>query len=200
MIASPKNPGASAPGFLRSPRRASRPRETRSPSHTAIHAERVWQAGAAEWHPCSSPGVTRSPNVGDMTDAQDYFSRRLAFETDPSDVYAAQKNGDRFVLVDVRGDEAWAQGRITGAVHMPYRDIDDRAPLEIALDTPVVVYCWSPGCDAGQKGALAFARLGYEVREMIGGYEYWVREGQPFENDQGPCERVFDPTVMVVRS
>lgn len=64
---------------------------------------------------------------------------------------------------------------------------------------PVVVYCWSPGCNAGQKGALAFSRLGFAVREMIGGYEYWVREGQPYENDEGPCERVFDRTVMVVR-
>lgn len=134
-----------------------------------------------------------------MIDAQQYFENRLAVETDPSDVYAAQKAGERFVLVDVRGEDAWAQGRVSGAVHMPYREITERAPLELDRDTPVVVYCWSPGCNAGQKGALAFARLGYSVKEMIGGYEYWVREGQPFENDGGPCERVFDATVMVVR-
>lgn len=135
-----------------------------------------------------------------MSDATLFFSARLAHETDPSDVYAAQRAGARFVLVDVRGDEAWQQGRISGAVHMPYRFISDRAPDEIPIDMPVVVYCWSPGCNAGVKGALAFAQLGYEVREMIGGYEYWVREGQPFENDRGPCDRVFDPTVMVVRT
>ncbi|SIR62529.1 rhodanese-like domain-containing protein [Microbacterium sp. RURRCA19A] len=134
-----------------------------------------------------------------MTDAHTYFSHRLSFETDPSDVYAAQKAGDAFVLVDVRGEDAWAQGRITGAIHMPYRQISERAPAELGRDTPVVVYCWSPGCNAGQKGAREFALLGYSVREMIGGYEYWVREGQPFENDEGPLERVFDPTVMVVR-
>ncbi len=136
---------------------------------------------------------------GAMNDAESYFSHRLAFETDPSDVYAAQRAGDSFVLVDVRGDDAWAQGRITGAVHIPYRQIADRAPSELDRKIPVVVYCWSPGCNAGQKGALEFARLGYQVREMIGGYEYWVREGQPYENDEGPLERVFDPTVMVVR-
>lgn len=134
-----------------------------------------------------------------MTIAHEYFSTRLAFETDPSDVYAAQRAGERFVLIDVRGDDAWLQGRVSGAVHMPYRDIAERAATEIPADMPVVVYCWSPGCNAGQKGALEFSRLGYAVREMIGGYEYWVREGQPFENDEGPCERVFDPTVMVVR-
>ncbi|MDR7113386.1 rhodanese-related sulfurtransferase [Microbacterium trichothecenolyticum] len=135
-----------------------------------------------------------------MTDALSYFSAKLALETDSSDVYAAQKAGEQFVLVDVRGDEAWAQGRIRGAVHMPYREIADRAPREIDSSTPVVVYCWSPGCNAGAKGAIEFAKLGYPVKEMIGGYEYWVREGQPTENDEGALPRVFDAQVMVVRA
>jgi len=135
-----------------------------------------------------------------MIDALTYFSTKLALETDASDVYAAQKDGKEFVLVDVRGDEAWAQGRVQGAVHMPYRDIAERAPREIPRGTSVVVYCWSPGCNAGAKGAVEFAKLGYAVREMIGGYEYWVREGQPTENDEGPLPRVFDAQVMVVRA
>ena len=135
-----------------------------------------------------------------MTDALTYFSTKLALETDASDVYAAQKAGEDFVLVDVRGDEAWAQGRVQGAVHIPYRDIAERAPQEIPAGTPVVVYCWSPGCNAGAKGAVEFAKLGYSVREMIGGYEYWVREGQPTVNDEGPLPRVFDAQVMVVRA
>jgi rhodanese-related sulfurtransferase len=135
-----------------------------------------------------------------MIDALSYFSAKLALETDASDVYAAQKSGEQFVLVDVRSDEAWAQGRAPGAVHMPYREIAARAPQEIDPSTPVVVYCWSPGCNAGAKGAVEFAKLGYSVREMIGGYEYWVREGQPLENDEGPLPRVFDAQVMVVRA
>lgn len=135
-----------------------------------------------------------------MTDALSYFTAKLALETDASDVYAAQKAGESFVLVDVRSDEAWTQGRIPGAIHMPYREIAERAPREIDSSTAVVVYCWSPGCNAGAKGALEFARLGYAVREMIGGYEYWVREGQPVENDEGSLPRVFDAQVMVVRT
>lgn len=134
-----------------------------------------------------------------MTSALDFFAAKLSLETDASDVYAAQKAGERFVLVDVRGHEAWAQGRITGAVHMPHQEIADRAAGELDPDVPVVVYCWSPGCNGGAKGALAFAKLGYSVREMIGGYEYWIREGQPIENDEGPLPRVFDAQVMVVR-
>ncbi|WP_434811612.1 rhodanese-like domain-containing protein [Microbacterium sp. bgisy189] len=135
-----------------------------------------------------------------MTDALAYYSAKLRFETDASDVYAAQKAGEVFVLVDVRSVEAWEQGHVAGAVHMPYRDIATRAPQEIPTDTPVVVYCWSPGCNAGAKGAVEFAKLGYDVREMIGGYEYWVREGQPTENVDGPVPRTFDPLVMHVRA
>lgn len=135
-----------------------------------------------------------------MTDALAYYSAKLRFETDASDVYAAQKAGDVFVLVDVRSVEAWEQGHVAGAVHMPYRDIATRAPQEIPAGTPVVVYCWSPGCNAGAKGAVEFAKLGYDVREMIGGYEYWVREGQPTENVDGPVPRTFDPLVMYVRA
>jgi rhodanese-related sulfurtransferase len=135
-----------------------------------------------------------------MTDALSYFTARLTHETDASDVYDAQKAGERFVLVDVRGDEAWAQGRITGAVHMPHRQIAERAPRELDPSLPVVVYCWSPGCNGGVKGAIEFAKLGYSVKEMIGGYEYWIREGQPIENDEGALPREFDARVMVVRA
>ncbi|WP_295820327.1 rhodanese-like domain-containing protein [uncultured Microbacterium sp.] len=134
-----------------------------------------------------------------MTDALSYFTGKLAHETDASDVYAAQRDERAFVLVDVRGADAWAQGHPVGAVHIPYREIAERAPTEIPLTTPVVVYCWSPGCNAGAKGAVEFARLGYSVKEMIGGYEYWVREGLPTENAQGALPRVFDPQVMSVR-
>ncbi len=135
-----------------------------------------------------------------MTDAIAYFSSKLQHETDASDAYAAQKAGEPLVIVDVRSTDAWNQGHIPGAVHMPYADIAARAPRELDPSVPVVVYCWSPGCNAGAKGALEFAKLGYAVREMIGGYEYWVREGQPIENADGPVPRTFDPLVMYVRS
>ncbi|WP_433673981.1 rhodanese-like domain-containing protein [Microbacterium gorillae] len=122
-----------------------------------------------------------------------HFAGKLAFETDPSDVRADQQTGTTFVLVDSRGDQAWAQGRITGAVHLPTAQIAARAQTEIPLDVPVVVYCWGPGCNGSTRAALEFAKLGYQVREMIGGYEYWVREGYPAEDDRGALASAIDP-------
>jgi rhodanese-related sulfurtransferase len=126
------------------------------------------------------------------TDQIAHLRARLAWESDASDVHAAQEARERFVLVDSRGDLAWAQGRIVGAVHLPTATIAERAAAEIPLDMPVVVYCWGPGCNGSTKAALAFALQGYRVREMIGGFEYWTREGYPVEADAGRIHRPVD--------
>jgi hypothetical protein len=67
------------------------------------------------------------------------------------------------------------------------------AVKEIPLDTPVVVYCWGPGCNGAHKGALNFALLGYQVKEMIGGFEYWSREGYQVVDSSGAVIRERDP-------
>ena len=134
-----------------------------------------------------------------MIERAGYYAAKLAYETDASDVHAARKAGETIYVVDVRSDEAWAQARVAGAIHMHYSEIAARAPQEIPLDAAVVVYCWSPGCNAGAKGALEFAKLGYAVREMIGGFEYWLREGYPVEDADGTHRRPVDPLTGVAR-
>lgn len=129
-----------------------------------------------------------------------HFAQKLAFETDASDVHADQERGMRFALVDSRGDAAWAQGRISGAVHMPTAEIAGRAPAEFPSDMPIVTYCWGPGCNGATRAALEFARLGYQVTEMIGGFEYWAREGYPVEDEHGPIVRAKDPLTAPLGS
>ena len=116
------------------------------------------------------------------------------FETDVSDVHAAMhESAPGFVLVDSRGQAAWEQGRIPGAVHLPTAEISARAAELFPPDTAVVTYCWGPGCNGATRAALAFARLGFQVKEMIGGYEYWVREGFPVQTATGLTTRAPDP-------
>ncbi len=122
----------------------------------------------------------------DHSAAIQHFAAKLAFETDVSDVHAALESGDAgFVLIDSRGDAAWAQGHIAGALHLPTREIAVRAVEQVPAGTPVVTYCWGPGCNGATRAALEFARLGYPVKEMLGGYEYWVREGLPIVSATG---------------
>jgi rhodanese-related sulfurtransferase len=121
----------------------------------------------------------------DPADAVAHFARRLAVETDVSDVHAALQSGEPgFVLLDSRSAESWAQGHVPGAVHLPGREIPSRAG-ELDRSVPVVTYCWGPGCNGATRAALALATLGFRVREMIGGFEYWAREGLPVETAEG---------------
>lgn len=113
--------------------------------------------------------------------AQAHFESRLAFETDAADVAAALRSGSQdFVPVDARSPEAYAAGHLPGAISLPHAAID-AATVARLPDGPLVVYCWGPGCNGAHKGAAKLAAHGRQVKEMLGGYEYWVREGSPVE-------------------
>ena len=137
-------------------------------------------------------------DVATPEDAVRHFRARLGFETDGSDVSAALGAPDPgCVLVDTRSEAAWAAGRIPGAVHLPGRRIAEVAPTRFASGTPVVVYCWGPGCNGATRAALAFASLGHPVKEMLGGFEYWVREGFEVERDGVRERRAVDTLTNV---
>jgi rhodanese-related sulfurtransferase len=128
-----------------------------------------------------------------------HFSAKLSFETDPSDVAAALADGTAdFVLVDVRGQSSWAQGHADGALHIPRVDIAERAAELIPAGSRVVVYCWGPACNGGTKAAIEFAKLGYPVKEMLGGFEYWAREGFSTADTAGHQHRDVDPLTAPV--
>nr|WP_308159457.1 rhodanese-like domain-containing protein [Arthrobacter sp. ISL-65] len=117
-------------------------------------------------------------------EAAAYFRAKVRFEIDVMDV-AEKLPAGGFVLVDTRRRASWEHGHVPGAVHLPTADIPSRAPELIASGTDVVVYSWGPGCNGSTFAAIAFAALGYPVKEMIGGIEYWARNGLPVETIAG---------------
>lgn len=140
-------------------------------------------------------------HVATRHEAVAWFRGRLAVEVDVSDVAGALAEPEPgFVLVDTRSDESWAQGHVPGAVHLPRRLIADVAAERIPAGTPVVVYCWGPACNGATRAALEFALLGYPVKEMIGGFEYWVREGFAFDTAAGLGQLPPDALTNVSRA
>lgn len=126
--------------------------------------------------------VTAVPAAG-AADAHAHFAARLAVETDCADVAVDLAAGPMpYTLLDVRGPQSYAAGRVPGALNVPSSSID----AEIAAGLPdglLVVYCWGPGCNGAHKAAAALSAHGRQVKEMVGGFEYWLREGQPVEGD-----------------
>lgn len=114
-------------------------------------------------------------------EARFHFEQRLAHESDPADVWTAIETGRvDFVLVDCRPRASYDKAHLPGAVSLPVREID---PAQVAAlpQGLLVTYCWGPSCNAATKGAYRLAALGRQVKELIGGLEYWIREGHPVE-------------------
>lgn len=119
-------------------------------------------------------------------EAQRHFLAKLSVETDPADVRLdLQRGQDSFTLIDARSQQDFEECHIPGAINLPYRGITGERTTALAKDRLLVVYCWSPGCNAGTKAAARLSALGFQVKEMIGGIEYWRREGGAVEGTLG---------------
>lgn len=126
--------------------------------------------------------------------AEQHFGRKLEYETDPSDVWQDLQRGlTDFVLIDTRSRGAFRAGHIPGAVSLPAGAIDASTISSLPPGSVAITYCWGPGCNGSTRGARRLAALGLRVKEMIGGYEYWVREGLPVETSDGLRRTDVDP-------
>src|SRR5687768_11533733 len=113
-----------------------------------------------------------------MTTAQlKHYEAKLAFETDPSDLFEAMNNGERIVPVDARRPAAFAKEHIPGAINIPHRTMNAENTKALRKDVLYVTYCDGIGCNASTKGALKLASLGFNVKELIGGIEWWKLDG-----------------------
>jgi rhodanese-related sulfurtransferase len=131
--------------------------------------------------------VTAVPPA-DAETARHHFEEKLAFETDCADVWGAISSGTiDFVLVDCRAAGNYSRTHLPGAISLPWQEINKERARDLP-DLPIVTYCWGPSCNAATKGAARLAALGFRVKEMIGGLEYWIREGHPTEGRR-PVER-----------
>lgn len=121
--------------------------------------------------------VTHAP-AAPSPEARAHFARRLALETDCTDVHAAMVAGaPGFVLLDVRGPGAFARAHVPGALNLPHREITAARMAQWPAETLFVVYCAGPHCNGADKAALRLAELGRPVKLMIGGMTGWADEG-----------------------
>lgn len=116
-----------------------------------------------------------------------HFEARLTFEADCWDVHDALSRGlQDFILLDVRGPDAYEKAHIPGAINLPYGKIIERKLCDWPKDILFVVYCAGPHCNAANKAAVRLARLGRPVKELIGGMAGWADEGFAFASGAEP--------------
>jgi rhodanese-related sulfurtransferase len=64
-------------------------------------------------------------------------------------------------------------------LNIPHRTMARETSGTIDLNSIVVTYCDGIGCNASTKAALKMAQFGFHVRELIGGLDWWIRDGHP---------------------
>jgi rhodanese-related sulfurtransferase len=131
--------------------------------------------------------------VASASDLLAFVDAKLAYEIDVIAAFHAQKDGTA-VIVDTRKQHSWDHGHIAGALHLPADTLAARAPT-LPRDRTLLVYGWGPGCDGAAHTARYLLAEGFAVREMIGGYEYWVRNGFTVERAGVTTQKTPDPLV-----
>ncbi len=56
-----------------------------------------------------------------------------------------------------------------------------------------ITYCDGIGCNGSTNGALKLAKLGFKVKELLGGLDWWKRDGYATEGKNSkPGKKITD--------
>lgn len=110
-------------------------------------------------------------------------ARKKIKETNVADVKRRIDAGEKFLLVDTREDNEWANGHLPGAVHMSRGIIERDIEAQVSdTNAKLILYC-----GGGFRSVLVaenLQKMGYtNVESMDGGWRGWVQAGLPTKKD-----------------
>lgn len=111
----------------------------------------------------------------------DFYQEKLAYEIDSADLQAVLNEGQDVVVVDGRSREDYEVEHIPGAISIPHRSISQNSLAGLSKASLYVTYCDGIGCSASTKTAIKLATTGFRVKELIGGLDWWKRDGHATE-------------------
>lgn len=109
------------------------------------------------------------------------MQKKLAFEVDASDLFELLNNNKKIIVIDARQPFAFDEEHIPTAINIPHREMNKETTKNLSKDFQYIIYCDGIGCNASTKGALNMSRLGFNVKELIGGIVWWKFDGYTTE-------------------
>ena len=121
-------------------------------------------------------------NILERRREERFFENRINFTLGPSDLDSRIRDQDDIVIVDVRSEEDYKKGHISGAINLP----KERWIGALGLDKTKtnVLYCHNQQCHLATKGCLEFAKQGFKVTELEGGFRAWREAGFKVEESE----------------
>ncbi len=118
-----------------------------------------------------------------------FYEAKLQYEIDSWDLHEATKNNMPIIVIDTRSTESYGIEHIPSAMSLPHRLISEESTKALDKEKTYVTYCDGIGCNASTKGALKLAKLGFTVKELQGGLEWWKRDGHPTEGENSSQDK-----------
>ena len=109
----------------------------------------------------------------DSKTAIEYFQKKLDCTTGPIEVSHWIEEKAPITIIDVRAPEDYEKSHIPGALNLPRDKWGTAKGLSKARTH--VIYCYSQTCHLAAAAALEFAKKGYSVIEMEGGFNTWQK-------------------------
>jgi rhodanese-related sulfurtransferase len=109
-----------------------------------------------------------------------YFHARDSLEAVSRKELISRLRDGLVTVLDVRPEDEFALGHISGAVNIPLGKLKHRLG-ELPADREVIAYCRGPYCVLSFEAVAALRARGYRVRRLEDGYPEWKAAGLPIE-------------------
>ncbi|WP_075590567.1 rhodanese-like domain-containing protein [Labilibacter marinus] len=106
-----------------------------------------------------------------------YYQQKLQYEIDSWDLFESIRQKKAITVIDARSEEAYKREHLPGAINIPHRKMTKESVQNLDQDHLIVTYCDGIGCNASTKGALNMTQLGFKTKELLGGLDWWKRDG-----------------------
>jgi rhodanese-related sulfurtransferase len=116
--------------------------------------------------------------MNDAAGALRHFEDKLSYTTGPVEL-ERELRSEKVRVIDVRAKEDYEEAHIPGSLNLPQAEWGSLRGLE--RDKLNVVVCYSVVCHLAAKAAVEFAKQGFSVMEMDGGFKAWKEHELPIE-------------------
>ncbi|OLO04691.1 rhodanese-like domain-containing protein [Salinicola socius] len=105
---------------------------------------------------------------------------KLSLHTDAWDLAMDLANGiEEIIVIDTRRHDHYIAGHIPGAISLPHGEMTAERLALLDRSRVYISYCDGIGCNGSTWGAFKLASAGLRVKELLGGLDFWKRDGHP---------------------
>lgn len=112
-----------------------------------------------------------------MNEQIKFYEDKLKYEIDSYDLSVLLDNKEKVIVIDTRARALYENSHIPTSINLPHRTMNEDTTKDFDKTYLYVTYCDGIGCNASTKGALNMAKLGFNVKELLGGLDWWKRDG-----------------------